>query len=96
MRPTDKLDIELAARRLRSPVFPSIAEALEKRQRLRETIAARTMLVLTVAGLVYTYWDSFGWVIAGFNFLGFVITCFVAGNRHHVRTNGGRHGSRPF
>lgn len=81
--------IAVAQRKL-SPKFPPIADALERRQRFREAFVARAQLLTGAAGLIYSHWDSFGYVIAGFGFVGFVITCFVAGNRQYVRSGGGR------
>jgi hypothetical protein len=89
--------IAVAQRKL-SPKFPSIVEALERRQRLRETVAARSLLAFTVVGLVYGFgWgEGFGFIIAGFSFFGFLTTCFVAGNRLYKRNGESGHGKRPF
>ena len=91
-------DIAVAQRKL-SPRFPTIAEALERRTALRETITARTLLFGGAAGLVYGIgWDSFGYVVAGMSLVGFTIMCFIAGNRQHIRSGGNTNGSRsgPF
>lgn len=73
----------LAEARPRSPVFPSIAEALERRRRQRENIAARVLFVSGVFSVVYAMVerDPFGWVAAGFCMVGFIVTCFVAMSR---------------
>ena len=89
----------LETARPRSPKFPSIGEALERRRQLRETIAARAMLIFAGLGLLYAFfWSSFGWVIFGFNLVGFIITCFITGNRQwrNAGSPGGVNGRRPF
>jgi len=86
---TIQLDEIAVAQRKLSPRFPTIAEATERRTALRETIIARTLLGLTVGGLIYSVWDRSGFGLAGASFVGFVITCFVAGNRRHGRSGGG-------
>lgn len=61
-------------------------EEWERRQRHREVLAARFMLAMTIGGLGYSVWDSFGWVIAGFNFVGFVATfLIIADNKRQKR-----------
>lgn len=87
------------AKRKISPRFPDVAEALERRRCLRETIAARTMIATGVAGGLYALitGETFGLVVLGFSIVGFITTCFVAGNRQYVRSGrGGGHGQRPF
>lgn len=77
----------IANQRKLSPHFPTLADALVRRQRQREALAARIMLFATFCGLVYGVWDNFGFVIAGFNLVGFIITCFVSGSREEDRQN---------
>ena len=85
-----------AAQRKLSPRFPTIAEALEKRRQARETIAARTLLAIVPFGVIVSVWNSFGWIMAGVGFVGFIVTCFVAGTRQTKRSEGGCHDYRPF
>lgn len=76
---------EIASRqRGNSPRFPTIVEARERRQRFRETVAARTFIALFFAALVSVHWIGwqFGTICAAFSFVGFAAVCFVAGNRH--------------
>jgi hypothetical protein len=77
--------------RTRSPKYPTLDEALRRRQMRREALAARVLLGLVPLGIIGSIWNSIGWIIAGFAFLGFVLTCFIAGDR--VPHNGSRHGS---
>jgi hypothetical protein len=83
--------------RKRSPVFPDVAELLERRRRAQENFAARFFLVsmfLTSPLIAYFYDGGFAGVVFAFSILGFVATCFVAGNRQYVRTVTRRR--RPF
>ena len=64
-----------------SPVFPSVADALDRRQCLRETIAARTFMVGIGLGLASAIWTPFGFPLAMLSVIGFVITATIAGNR---------------
>ena len=83
--------------RARSPRFPVIADALEKRRQLRETIAARSLFTLFVGGLLYGIVENnYGFAVAGFGFVGFVVTSFIAGNRMYVKNGGTSNGARPF
>ncbi len=97
MRATDKLDLELAAKRLhQSPQFPSLDEALERQRQKREALAARVLLALTlVFGIATPFAEHPGFMLLGACVfaVGFVITCFTAGSRH---VTGGEHSGRPF
>lgn len=74
-----------AETRKRSPKFPDVNEILRRRQRQRETITARSLLVLTALSLSSAPWvGSSALIIAGFCFTGFAITCLVAGGRAHT------------
>jgi hypothetical protein len=88
-RLADKLDETIAAKRKVN--FPTIADALEARQKLRETIAARVLLAGVPIGVAYSLWsgDNFGYISAGINFVGLIITCFIAGNRQYIRNTKG-------
>jgi hypothetical protein len=86
--------ITVAQRKL-SPKFPSIAEAQERRRKLHEAVAARTLLAMLPLGVIVSVWNSFGWAMAGVGVAGFIVTCFVAGNRQCTRSGGGNRG-RPF
>jgi 1,4-dihydroxy-2-naphthoate octaprenyltransferase len=68
-----------------SPKFPSVNDAIERRHQQREAIAARTLAVVMFAGIGVAFWSSFGLVMTIFGGLGFVITCFYAGNRQYER-----------
>lgn len=73
----------LAKARSRSPKFPTMTEALERRRSLRETLAARLLLAGIVAGLAGAYFDkAFGLSTSALCLIGFTIICFIAGNRH--------------
>jgi len=88
-----------AEARRRSPKFPDISEVLARRQRQRETIAARVLLFVTVVGLISTPFSenwSFDLIAAAFGFVGFVITCFVSGNRAWKRNGSLSNRGRPF
>lgn len=79
---------EIALRqRGNSPRFPTIVEALERRQRARETVAARLFIGCFFAALVSVHWMGwqFGAVAAAVAFVGFAAVCFVAGSRHDKR-----------
>lgn len=79
-----------AEARKRSPLYPDINEALERQQRQRETIAARTMLALVSCGFagMISGWVCLGGMVAGVNLIGFCIVCLVAGNRSYQRNEG--------
>ena len=86
-----------AEARSRSPRFPAICDALEKRRQLRETIAARSMFAVFVGGLLYgIVANNYGFIAAGVGFVGFVVTSFIAGNRMYVKNGGTSNGARPF
>ncbi len=72
-----------------SPKYPDVATALLRRQMKREAFTARILMALAVAGMVYGFWNSFGFVAAGFCSVGFIVTCIVAGNRAYHRAGGG-------
>lgn len=70
--------------RKRSPVYPSADEQWRKLQRSREVIAARTLILLAIAfllGAPFAEHKDFMTLAGLACFLGFAITCFVAGNR---------------
>ncbi len=76
-----------------SPHFPTIAEALVRRQRKNEAIAARVLLALTGTFLLASPFAEHPWWMAGAAAacaIGFVITCIVAGSRHD---QGGAYGT---
>jgi hypothetical protein len=79
--------ITVAQRKL-SPIFPTIADARERRARLHETITGRGSLALfaTFTGWAFFTDDGFrlGLVaLAAASLASFIITCFVAGNRQY-------------
>lgn len=74
-------------------MYPSVAEALERRIRYREKIAARVMIVGTFTGAVCSFWNPLGFAAAGFSLVGLAATCLYAGNRQYRRSEGRR---RPF
>jgi hypothetical protein len=81
----------------RSPKFPTVNEATERRQQLRETIATRTLLVMAAlfgAATPFAGRPFFVGLASGACLIGFVIMCFVAGNRWKHGGNG--NGRRPF
>ncbi len=81
---------------IKTVFFPNVNEVLIRRQQAREALAARVTMSFIVAGLIY--WavtgDSFGGICAGFNFVGFIVVCFVAGNRVNRRRLGHEQGQR--
>ena len=86
--------------RKRSPVFPDIETVLEKRRCAQEALAARILIGLSVIfGVAAPFAEKPGIMLlaAGGCFTGFVITCFVAGNRQFKRSGGHDSGSAgPF
>jgi hypothetical protein len=82
--------------RRKSPVFPSLAEAEERRRQRREALMARTMIAGALAGSAYSFWSNTGFAVAGLCFVGLVATCFYAGNRQYVRQGGAGRDHRPF
>jgi nitrate reductase NapE component len=87
MRPTDELDIKLAANRVRSPRYPTIAEVLAHRERRRAILSARFLLAMFVIFLVAApFVDGYGFMLLGaaIFFAGFVINCLVIGNSHNT------------
>jgi hypothetical protein len=82
--------------RKKSPMFPSLDEAMERHRRRRETIIARTYILGMFAGAVYSFWSGAGFAVAGLSFVGFVTTCFYAGNRQYTRHGGPGRNHRPF
>jgi hypothetical protein len=83
-----------AEHRKLSPRYPDnhrIMSEYRSRQKQRETIAARTFGIGILLGLLYAAVGSvvpalqpshgFGWWVVLFSFVGFVVTCFVAGGR---------------
>jgi hypothetical protein len=81
------------SRRRLSPHFPTIAEGKVIRQRKHEAIAARTLLGFTAAFALsspFVAHPSHVAVAAVVCFIGFIITCIVAGSRHD---QGGAYGT---
>lgn len=65
-----------------SPKFPSIADALIRRQKEREKFAARGLLLGIFVGLGVAFWQpGIGALITGWSGVGFALTCWVTG-RH--------------
>jgi hypothetical protein len=87
----NKIEADAVRARRNPPVktvfFPNVNDALMRRQQRREAFIARTLMVAFVIGLIYALvtGDRFGYVVAGFSFVGFWITCFVAGSRVNRR-----------
>jgi hypothetical protein len=85
--------------RKRSPVFPNVAEILERRRRAQEAFVARFFLycMFVATPLIAIFYDlGFAGVVGGFSLVGFIATCFVAGNRQFVRNGGDKIRRRPF
>jgi hypothetical protein len=78
-----------------SPAFPDIETVLERRRCAQEALAARILMGLAVIfGIATPFAEQRGFMLlAAFAcFTGFVITCFVAGNRQFKRNgNSGGH-----
>jgi hypothetical protein len=63
-----------------------VTDALDARRALGETIAARALLGVFAGGVVGGLVGfGFGFIIAAFSIVGFIVTCFIAGNRRYVR-----------
>lgn len=92
-RAVSEADQEFFARnRKLSPVFPDVGTVLLRRQMHREKIAARILLVLGLIFMVaipFADHPVFMALGSGFFFLGFVLTCIVAGNRAYERNGRG-------
>jgi membrane protein YdbS with pleckstrin-like domain len=89
-RLSDKADQEFfeQARKL-SPKFPDVATQLERRRCQREAIVARVFLAMMFASLVLAiFTDDTVWnlIDAAVFLVGFIITCFVSGNRQYKRS----------
>lgn len=84
MRPTDELDIKLAANRARSPRYPNIADVLARREHRRIKLAARALLTLTIVSVFAT---PFIGGLAGLGVIffgaGFAVCCWCEGSRHN-------------
>lgn len=77
-----------AAQRKLSPKFPDLDEAHERRQKKHEQIIARILLGLCLAfGIASPFAVHPWWLAASATacFVGFVITCYVAGSRQTRR-----------
>ena len=70
---------------LKSPAFPTIAEAMARRQRDREHLAVRMMLAATVVALGYSliFGGTFGYVAGGFFFVGAIVAAAVTSYRRN-------------
>lgn len=70
-----------------SPRFPSYEEARERLHQRRETLVARGFLILLAISPIIWYFNGSlrGVLAAGIGGLGFVLTCFYAGNRQYER-----------
>jgi hypothetical protein len=66
-------------RQIKSPAFPTVAEALERRQRDREHFAVRLMLAFAFVSLSYSliFGGTFGYVAGGVFFVGAIIAAAV-------------------
>lgn len=97
-RAVSDADQEFFARKRKlSPKFPDVATMLLRRQKRREELAARILLVLGIIFLIavpFADHPVFMALASGMFFLGFLCTCLVAGNRAHIRAGGSN--GRPF
>ena len=77
-------EIEAATYRIKSPAFPTIAEAMARRQRDREHLAVRMMIAATVVSLGYSliFGGTFGYVAGGFFFVGAIVAAAVTSYRN--------------
>lgn len=72
-----------------SPKFPSAIDAIERRRRRQENVAARILLGLTLAfgiGAPFAEHPGFMAGAAGACLFGFGVICFTAGSRAHKRS----------
>jgi uncharacterized membrane protein YccC len=80
-------EINVAQRKL-SPKFPDLDEAHERRQKKHEALIARILLgSAVVMGIGAPFAEHPWWLGASAVacFIGFIITCFVAGSRQTRR-----------
>ena len=72
--------------RRRSPRYPDVATQLERRRQSQENLAARLLLWgLAPAGLITSFWSTFGWVMVGTGIIGFICVCVASSERQHKR-----------
>lgn len=88
-RAVSDADQEFFARNRRlSPKFPDIATLLLRRQMRQEKYAARILLALGLifaVGIPFADHPVFMALASGTFFLGFILTCVVAGSRAQLR-----------
>jgi hypothetical protein len=80
----DKYDASTDAQ-IKSPAFPTIAEALQRRQRAREHLAVRMMFAAAIVALAYSliFGGAVGYTAAGFFLTGSLIGYAAVRSRRH-------------